>query len=484
MSIRKKLAEGYYSRMAVDKSDDAYLGKTKPKSDREKAAAQVKAQYGNMKTKGVTAKDWERGSHREADIKEGFQDDVHGAKSLSFHAMLDKHGFTHSHTNKEMMGTKHEYHNHIYKHPNHGKSSVTITHYMDNSANRFIHRHEQSNGILAPSTGDNANQLHRSLSREYGVPKGMKVPKLTAWEKSSGHAPKYKQNEDVVTSLEDLQPILEAYSKVAVDKAIQASTRGGKKIGKKEAALIHRLLQGRHNFRGDDGKIVKESLKDKTKKQLARMTSKHRRAARDANLRGDSSTGAAHMDKANRLAKRAYSLKEHGSDTNYVNRKRRQNQLKVLPIDRTSANTDAMAANRIGNMRGINYAIMTPPGNVKESRISPAEAHAILTKHDAHKDFFALSSSQVSGLLDHAKANKYRKGKNAPGSTGRMFHQHLRRLAGHMSEEVIFEAGKKTKTAKAEMKRKYLGKSRGTTMTGKTAHEIITQPVLGKGNVK
>jgi len=34
------------------------------------------------------------------------------------------------------------------------------------------------------------------------------------------------------------------YSKEAVDKAIAASNRAGRKIGKKEAKMIHALLKG------------------------------------------------------------------------------------------------------------------------------------------------------------------------------------------------------------------------------------------------
>ena len=45
------------------------------------------------------------------------------------------------------------------------------------------------------------------------------------------------------------------------------------------------------------------------------------------------------------------------------------------------------------------------------------------------------------------------------------------------NEEVIFEVDKK-KSAK-EMKRKYLGKNRGTTLTGKPAHKIDVKPVIG-----
>jgi hypothetical protein len=36
------------------------------------------------------------------------------------------------------------------------------------------------------------------------------------------------------------------YSEEAVDAAIASSNRAGRKIGAKEAKLIHRLLKGRH----------------------------------------------------------------------------------------------------------------------------------------------------------------------------------------------------------------------------------------------
>lgn len=74
--------------------------------------------------------------------------------------------------------------------------------------------------------------------------------------------------------------------------------------------------------------------------------------------------------------------------------------------------------------------------NLDESKISPLAAKEILHRHDAHdKDFFSLSHSQVSDLHDTAKKMKYRAHKNAPGSTARMFHQHLSRLAKKVNEE-------------------------------------------------
>jgi len=40
--------------------------------------------------------------------------------------------------------------------------------------------------------------------------------------------------------------VIHTYNREAVNNAIKSSGRHGKKIGKKEAGLIHRLLKGRH----------------------------------------------------------------------------------------------------------------------------------------------------------------------------------------------------------------------------------------------
>jgi hypothetical protein len=118
-----------------------------------------------------------------------------------YHSTLVGHGFVHqatehkqNHLNRD---PKHDYTEHRYSHPSHGKSHVIVSQYHDASMKKnhtFLHRHEQSNGIMAPSHGDNKEQLHRSLSGEYGVPKGMKPPKVMAWEKHD--PPKYKMHED------------------------------------------------------------------------------------------------------------------------------------------------------------------------------------------------------------------------------------------------------------------------------------------------
>lgn len=49
---------------------------------------------------------------------------------------------------------------------------------------------------------------------------------------------------------------------------------------------------------------------------------------------------------------------------------------------------------------------------------------------DFSGDFHALYSDQVAKLVGLAKAARYRKPKNASGSTGRMYFQRLARLKG------------------------------------------------------
>lgn len=116
--------------------------------------------------------------------------------SNPYHDILTQHGFQHHAThNKNSLGGG-TYIEHYYTHPAHGKTHVLISNFGKGKES-FVHRHEQSNGIMAPSHGDNKNQLHRSLSREYGVPKGMEEPKLTAWEKRAPHPTVYKMNEDI-----------------------------------------------------------------------------------------------------------------------------------------------------------------------------------------------------------------------------------------------------------------------------------------------
>lgn len=74
-------------------------------------------------------------------------------------------------------------------------------------------------------------------------------------------------------------------------------------------------------------------------------------------------------------------------------------------------------------------------------KLTPKEAKAMLIADgmDFEQDFHALGSSAVQRLADVAKLAGYRKSKNAPGSTVRMFYQYLSRV-----EPVVRAAGQLT----------------------------------------
>lgn len=63
--------------------------------------------------------------------------------------------------------------------------------------------------------------------------------------------------------------------------------------------------------------------------------------------------------------------------------------------------------------------------------LTRSEASEILEQCnvDHRADFYALSRSCVELILWHAKKNGYRKARNAPGSTARMYHAYLQRRA-------------------------------------------------------
>ena len=93
-----------------------------------------------------------------------------------FNKVLTKHGFQcvsvkHQQNYLARNNPKADYTEFIYTHPAHGKSHVLIWLYHGDGSKTFIFRHEQTNGIMAPSTGDTKGQLDRCLTREYGEPK-------------------------------------------------------------------------------------------------------------------------------------------------------------------------------------------------------------------------------------------------------------------------------------------------------------------------
>jgi hypothetical protein len=69
------------------------------------------------------------------------------------------------------------------------------------------------------------------------------------------------------------------------------------------------------------------------------------------------------------------------------------------------------------------------------TKLSPDKARAMLEAAgvDFRKDFHALSSADVDLILEAAKLAGYRKSKGAPGSTARMYFQHLEKKAARPS---------------------------------------------------
>jgi hypothetical protein len=111
-----------------------------------------------------------------------------------YHKTLVKHGFNHEKTEhkKNHLAPNNkdaDYTQHIYRHPNHGKSYVVITQEHKVRRNEKPHSfrfyHEQENGIMAPCVGDSKNQLDSALSREYGD----LIKEAKEWTRTDTHKP-------------------------------------------------------------------------------------------------------------------------------------------------------------------------------------------------------------------------------------------------------------------------------------------------------
>jgi len=94
-----------------------------------------------------------------------------------FHKILTRFGFKCTTTNLDVPNRFKKtslYNEFIYTNPAYGKSHVIVWMYQDDSGvyqktKTWIFRHEQSNGIMSPTTGDTKGQLERALTRVYGT---------------------------------------------------------------------------------------------------------------------------------------------------------------------------------------------------------------------------------------------------------------------------------------------------------------------------
>ena len=71
-----------------------------------------------------------------------------------------------------------------------------------------------------------------------------------------------------------------------------------------------------------------------------------------------------------------------------------------------------------------------PGVHARKKKLEPREAKQLLKSDgiDFERDFHELGSQEVQRVLEVAKLAGYRKSKNAPGSTARMYFQYLSRL--------------------------------------------------------
>lgn len=77
------------------------------------------------------------------------------------------------------------------------------------------------------------------------------------------------------------------------------------------------------------------------------------------------------------------------------------------------------------------------PAHARKKKIDRAEARRLLQSDgiDFSRDFFELSSYETQRILEVAKLAGYRKRKDAPGSTARMYFQYLSRLKNHAAKQ-------------------------------------------------
>jgi hypothetical protein len=112
------------------------------------------------------------------DVREGVEEHEKFSDHTKqhYHKILAERGWEHQNTSHKQNGfskdPKHDYTEHVYTHPQHPGSSVTITQEHSTIRNEkpthWRHFYMQSNGIRAPSVGDSRPQLIKTLDRNYG----------------------------------------------------------------------------------------------------------------------------------------------------------------------------------------------------------------------------------------------------------------------------------------------------------------------------
>lgn len=181
---------------------------------------------------------------------------------------------------------------------------------------------------------------------------------------------------------------------------------------------------------------------------LARRTSHATKRDRAADLIANygtwtSSYSNEDLDRAQGLANRLTAIdREEGRDAPPVGfSAKRFAQAKQIVSD----------ANRYGEKQQKLRA--SGRSHARKKKISAQEAKQLIQSDgiDFNKDFHELSSYDTQRILEVAKLAGYRKRKDAPGSTARMYFQHLSRLRNHATQRAkhtvydLVEVNKRTK---------------------------------------
>ena len=111
-------------------------------------------------------------------------------------------------------------------------------------------------------------------------------------------------------------------------------------------------------------------------------------------------------------------------------------------------------------------------------KLTPKQAKALLIADgmDFQQDFHVLGSSAVQALADVAKLTGYRKSKNAPGSTARMFYQYLSRVEPVMQVPgQLSPAERRAYQARAKKTQHATMKKSGAQLDHEIAHALAKQ---------
>lgn len=173
--------------------------------------------------------------------------------------------------------------------------------------------------------------------------------------------------------------------------------------------------------------VAKYKLRDIEKSGKRKSPELIAKLKRNAGIKEDlDNEGVEQIDEISQATKNSYMAKRGSQLSSMMYGSSRAKQL--------TGRQQANAVRGIKRAKGENLKVQEDLDNVDtglcEAKIDGPTAIKILNQAGGStSNFHELGSAEVDTLLHHAKIHKYRKSPNAPGSTARMFHQHLTKIA-------------------------------------------------------